>query len=53
MVQSIRHLNLDFVSGHDLIVCGVELRVGLHTGRAEVTWDLLSLSLSLSLKINK
>ena len=51
MVQSIRHLNLDFVSGHDLIICGVEPRVGLHTGRAEVSWDLLPLSLSL--KINK
>ena len=49
---------LDFSSGHDLTVCGMEPYVGLCADSAEPAWDSLSLcsflscALSLSLKIN-
>ena len=65
MVQSVKHLTLDFSSGlsssHDLTVH----EVGLLADSAEAAWDslcappllmlviTLSLSLSLSLKMNK
>ena len=49
MAQAVTHLALDFSSGHDLLVRGIEPRVGLHTDIAEPAWDSLSLSLSLSL----
>ena len=45
MAQSVKHLTLDFVSGHDLLVCGFKPRVGLCAGNAEPTWDSLSLCL--------
>ena len=38
---------------HDRVVCGFEPPVGLCADRAEPAWDSLSLSLSLSLRINK
>ena len=36
---------LDFGSGHDLMVRGIEPCVGLHGGSAESAWDSLSFSL--------
>ena len=59
MVQSIK--TLDFGSGRELTVCGIEPCVGLHTDNMEPAWDSRSLplslplpySFSLSLKINK
>ena len=54
MAQSVKRLTLDFGSGHDLMVRGIEPRVGLCADSVEPAWDFLSLSLlSLSLKINK
>ena len=63
VAQSAEHLTLDFGSGHDLTVRGIEPHVKLYAGGVELDWDsvhlslpftLLSLSLSLSLsKINK
>ena len=61
MAQAVRHLTLDLGSGHDLIVCGFEPRIGLCADGAEPAWDSVSLSLSapsthslsLPLKINK
>ena len=48
---------LDFGSGHDLMVCGIEPCVGLHGDSAESAWDSPSLStpplLALSLFQNK
>ena len=38
---------LNFVSGHDLTVCGFEHCIGLCTNGAEPAWDSLALSLSL------
>ena len=51
MAQLVGHLTLGFGSGHDLVVCEVESRVGLCTGGTEPVWDPLSLSLSLSLSL--
>ena len=42
-------VTLDFGSGHDLMICGLEPRVGLCADSAEPAWDILSLSLSLPL----
>ena len=61
VAQWVKHLALDFGSGHDLTVREFEPRVGLCAEGAEPAWDPLSLSLSLclfpalsrSLKINK
>ena len=53
MVQLVKHLTLDFSSGHDLGVCEFEPRIRLCVDGAEPAWDSLSLSFSLSLKINK
>ena len=63
MAQSLEHLTLDLGSGHDLTVCGIKPRVGLHAHSVEHSWDslssclsaplLLACALSLSLKINK
>ena len=63
MAQSAKHLVLDFGSGHDFMVCGIEPHVRLSADSADA-WDALSPSLSLpllslarslsvSLKINK
>ena len=52
----VKRPTLDLGSGHDLVVCGIEPRVGLCADSAEPVWDSLSappqpaLSLSLSLK---
>ena len=56
MAQSVERLTLDFGSGHDLMVLGMEPCVGLHTDIPDPAWDSLypspacacSLSLSLS-----
>ena len=59
MAQSFKGGTLDFGSGHELTVHGLEPRVGLCADSVEPNWDSLSLSLSLcpclalSLKINK
>ena len=61
MAQLVKHLTLDFGSGRDLMVHGIEPRAGLCAYSVEPAWDslsvpllyLLSLSLYLSLKINK
>ena len=62
MVQSVKHLALDFSSGHDLTVCEFEPHMGLCADSSEPAWDSLSpslsapppLTLSISLsKINK
>ena len=53
MAQSVKHLTLGFRSGHDLMVHEFEPHIELCTGSVEPAWDSLSLSLSLSLKINK
>lgn len=48
---------LDFDSGHDLPVCGIEPHIGLYADSVDLTWGPLSapplLMLFLSLKINK
>ena len=46
MAQSVKHLTLDFGSGHDLTVPGFKPCVRLYTDSAEPAWDCLSLSLS-------
>ena len=58
VAQLFKCLTLDFGSGHDLTVCGIEPHIGLHADSTEPAWDFLSPSLSalpssLSLKINK
>ena len=49
MVQLVKRPTLDFGSGHDLTVRGVEPRIRLFTDSGEPAWDSLSLLLSLSL----
>ena len=46
MTQSIEHLTLGFHSGHDLMICGTEPRIGLQADSVEPAWDFLSFSLS-------
>ena len=47
MAQSARHPALDFVSGHDLTVLGIEPgMVGLCADSAEPVWDSRSILLS-------
>ena len=59
VAQSGKHLTLDFHSGHDLMVCEIELCIGLCADSVELAWNSLSpslcfsLSLSLSLSKNK
>ena len=53
MAQSVKHPTLDFSSSHDLLVCEIKPYVGLCANSVESAWDSLSLSPSLSLKINK
>ena len=61
VAQSVECLILDFTSGHDLTVGGIEPHVGLCADRVEPAWDSLSPSLfapsllarSLSLSQNK
>ena len=59
MVQSVKHLILDFCSSRDVTFCGMESHVRLCADSVEPAWDFLSLPLcispthTLSLKINK
>ena len=61
MAQSVEHLILDFGSGHDLVVHGFELHMGLCTDSVGPALDSLSpslsapplLTISLSEQINK
>ena len=56
VAQSIKHLTLDFSSGHDLVVRVFKPLVWLHTDGAEPAWDSFSFLLSLPLpppKMNK
>ena len=46
MAQSVKHLNLDFSSGHDLNVDELEPDIGLCVDSAEPAWDSLSPLLS-------
>ena len=46
MAQSVKHLTLDFGSGHDLMVRGIEPHVRLCTDSMEAAWDCLPLSAS-------
>ena len=46
MDQSIKRSTLDFGSGHDLMVCGIETHVRLCTVSPEPAWDFLSPSAS-------
>ena len=52
MAQSVKRLTLDFGSGRDLTVRGIEPHVGLCTDSTEPSWDSLSLSLSLSFSLS-
>ena len=47
MAQLVKHLTLDFGSGHDLTVHEFESGIGLCADRAEPAWDSLSLPLTL------
>ena len=47
MAQVVETLTLDFNSGHDLTVLGLEPHVGLHAVDTEPAWDSLSPSLSV------
>ena len=48
MAQLVKHLTLDFGSGHDLTVPEIEPCMGLSTSGTEPAWDSLSLPLSPS-----
>ena len=48
VAQSVKHLTLDFDSGHDLEVRGFEPQVGVCADSVEPAQDSLFLSLSLS-----
>ena len=52
MAQLLKHLTLDFCSGHDLTVPGIEPRLGLCADCAEPAWDSLSLSVSVSVYLS-
>ena len=47
MAQLVKHLTLDCSSDHDLVVRGIEPRVGPCADSMEPAWDSLSPSLSL------
>ena len=49
VAQLVKHLTLDFGSGHDLMVHGIKPSTGLQADRAGPAQDTLSPSLSLSL----
>ena len=44
----VRHLTLDFSSGHGLTFSRFKPRIGLYIHSAEPAWDFLSLPLSVS-----
>ena len=47
MAQLVKHLALDFGSGHDLIVHEFKPHIRIHTDSVEPAWDSLPLSLPL------
>ena len=49
VAQFIKHLTLDFGSGHDLLGCETQPHIRLCADSVEPAWDSLSLPLSLSL----
>ena len=53
MAQLVKRLTLDFGSGHNLMVCGIEPHTALCTDRVKPAWNSLSPSLSLCLSQNK
>ena len=53
MVQSIKHLTLDFGSSHDFTVREFEPHIRLCADSAEPAWDSLSLPLPLCLSLSK
>ena len=46
LAQSVKRLTLDFSSGHDLMVHGIEPPIELCAGGMEPAWDSFSPSLS-------
>ena len=52
VAQSVKRPTLDFGSGHDLMVCEFEPRLGLCADSLEPTWDSLSLPLPHSLPLS-
>ena len=52
VAQLVKHLTVDFGSGHDFTVCGFGPRVAFCTDRAEPALDSLFLSLFLSLSLS-
>ena len=48
MAQSVKHPTLDFGSGHDCMVCGIEPCIGLCIDSREPAWDSLLSSFSAS-----
>ena len=48
VAQPVKRLTLDFGSGHDLMVHGIELQAGLCADSTRPAWDSLPLSLPLS-----
>ena len=48
VAQLVEHLTLDFGSGHELTVRGIEPCIGLHAESAETAWDTISPFLSAS-----
>ena len=50
MAESVKHLTLDFSSGHDLLVCGSRPLTGSVVA-AQTLLEIPSLSLSLSLSL--
>ena len=53
VVQSVQRLTLDFGSGHDVTVRGIEPHIRLHTDSREPAWDSLSPSLTLRQSLSK
>ena len=51
VAQSVKYLTLDFASGNDLKVYGIEPLIRLCVDGVEPAWGSLSLSLSLSLSV--
>ena len=51
MAQLVKHQILDFSSGHDLMVCKFEPRIGVRDDSTEPAWDSLSASSLLFLSL--
>ena len=51
VTQLIEHPTLDFSSGHDLMVCKFEPRIGVRDDSTEPAWDSLSASSLLFLSL--